>query len=155
MKKAVIAYFTRSGKSRQVAQELARITGGELCQVENREAYPEDYRSLVTLVMDEEKRGVKRPLAPLEADFSALDRLYIVSPNWFGTIVPPIKRLLEGLDLDGKEVALVITHGGSGCAKAPDDVIKLAPGARLVGQLALNVDEGGVAGKLENWTASL
>lgn len=142
MERILIAYYSRSGNTEKVAKALADVTGGSLFRIETSQAYPADYRQLVVCAMDEEKKGIVRELKELP-DLEGVQKVFILSPNWFGTIVPPVRTFASMPSLSGRQVALVLTHGGSGIAKADDDIRRCLPqGAEYLGSLAIRGDGG-------------
>ncbi len=47
------------------------------------------------------------------------DTLLVGTPNWFGTIAPPVQTFLKDSDLSGKRVAPFCTNGGGGFGTIP------------------------------------
>ena len=47
MSKTLIVYYSHSGNTKKVAQEIQQITGGELFQVKPRIPYPTSYNAVV------------------------------------------------------------------------------------------------------------
>ena len=44
-KKVLVAYFSWSGNTRNLAHQIQELTGGDLFEIETVKAYPEKYRS--------------------------------------------------------------------------------------------------------------
>ena len=64
------------------------------------------------------------------AQASQLDRydtLLVGTPNWFGTIAPPVQTFLKDSDLSGKRVAPFCTNGGGGFGTIPQDLERMCP----------------------------
>ena len=69
-------------------------------------------------------------LPPLHPSVSQLDRydtLLVGTPNWFGTIAPPVQTFLNDSDLAGKRVAPFCTNGGGGFGTIPQDLERMCP----------------------------
>jgi len=58
--------------------------------------------------------------------------VFIGSPNWWGTIAPPITSFLSQYNLSGKTIAPFFTHGGGGLQRMLDDLKKLCPNAKIL-----------------------
>lgn len=59
----LVAYFSWSGNTRQVARWIAEKTGGEIFRILPEEAYPEDYSSTADRARQELNSGTRPPLA--------------------------------------------------------------------------------------------
>lgn len=136
--KVLIVYFSRSGNTRELARQLQSATGGNLVELEPVEAYPADYQLTVNRAKRELASGT---CPPLKTKIDALDAYSVIllgSPNWGGSIAPPVKTFLSEYDLSGKTIAPFMTHGGSGLGRAAGDIQSFAPRATLVEGLAVS-----------------
>ena len=59
------------------------------------------------------------------------DVIFVGSPNWWGTMAPPVATFLTSYDLKGKTVIPFFTHGGGGVQNCERDVRKLCNGSNL------------------------
>ena len=57
------------------------------------------------------------------------DVIFVGSPIWFGTFVPPVRSFLQKYDLKGKKVFFFCTHGKGGPGKYFSDVRKICAGS--------------------------
>ncbi|MGQ9623133.1 MAG: flavodoxin [Candidatus Caldatribacteriaceae bacterium] len=67
--------------------------------------------------------------------------VFIGSPNWWGTIAPPVTAFLAECDFSGKTLVPFITHGGGSEGKTLEDIRKLCPQARILEGLAIYKSE--------------
>ncbi|MBQ7555852.1 hypothetical protein IJS98_05300, partial [bacterium] len=66
---------------------------------------------------DECKGKLERPIKPIEGlDLKKYELVFIGSPNWWGTLAPPVRTFAEKNleELKGKKVCLFLTHGSGG-----------------------------------------
>ena len=58
--KILVVYFSHSGNTRTVAEQITRSTGADLFEIQPQEAYPTDYHSVV----DQAKKRDKHQPSP-------------------------------------------------------------------------------------------
>ncbi len=150
MKKVLVAYFSRSGATKKVAQEIHRAVGGDLFEIKEATPYPRDYNTAVKQAKQEIANGFKPALKNKIPKISEYDFIILGSPNWWSTIAPPVATFLTQADFSDKTIALVITHGGGGLGRTIIDVRKLCPDA-----IVLEGFDGNRSGLLSAWLKSL
>ena len=91
--KTAIVYFTRSGVTRAAAEYMARKLDADTFELRPAEPYPEEYRAVVERAMEELRAKTRPPLAGMP-DVSGYDTVLVGSPNWCGTIAPPLAAWL-------------------------------------------------------------
>ena len=84
------------------------------------------------LAKKEINAGVRPELAENVRDFAKYDVIFVGSPNWWGTMAPPVATFLTRNDVAGKTVVPFFTHGGGGMQRCESDVRKLCPNARVL-----------------------
>lgn len=135
--KILIVCFSRSGNTRALAEQIQTATGGKLVELEPVEPYPADYRLTVSRARRELASDAHPPLKTKIDDIDAYNLILLGSPNWGGSIAPPVKTFLSEHDLSGKTIAPFMTHGGSGLGRAASDIRRFAPRANLAEGLAV------------------
>ena len=65
-KNVLIAYFTHTGTTKEIAKKLQKLTGGDLLRIKERNKYTSDYDTLVDLAQDEIEQNA-RPKVTTEA----------------------------------------------------------------------------------------
>ena len=131
MKNILIAYYSWSGNTKQVAEAIQEKIGGELFEIKTVDNYPEDYQDMVNLAKDEISEGFRPELETNIGDISEYDVIFIGSPNWWGTIAPPVSSFLANNDFSGKTVIPVITHGGGREQNTVSDMKKQCSGCQF------------------------
>lgn len=130
--KVLVAYFSHSGNTREIAEQIRQAAGADIFEIKPLQTYPDDYKTLTSVAKKEIQDGVKPELKENIANINEYDVVFIGSPCWWGTIAAPVSSFLAANDLSGKKVVPFMTHGGSGLGHSESDIKKLIPGAELV-----------------------
>lgn len=136
--KILIAYFSRSGTTENIAHVIQRQVGGDLFQIETVQAYPSAYRE-TTEVAKAEREENKRPAIkqPLP-DLTGYDVIFIGYPIWWHTAPMAVFTFMESYDLSGKTIIPFCTSGGSEIEESLPDIKKLTEKATLLEGLTAN-----------------
>lgn len=155
-KKVLVAYYSHSGNTREVARQIAGASGGEFFEIVPVTPYPSDYQSVVDQAKKEISAGVRPALKSRVEDMSQYDVIFIGSPCWWATVAPPVATFLTSYDLAGKTVVPFMTHEGSRMGHGEADIRKLCPESQVPDGLPVR---GGAAGSskdtVEKWVRSL
>lgn len=143
IKKILIACYSYSGNTASVAGLISRETGGDLLEIQPVAGYPEDYSTVVEMAGKEISSGYRPPLKPGTGDTSAYGVIFAGSPNWCGTIAPPLASFLAAHCFAGRTVVPFCTHGGGGAANCFKDTANLCPGAKVLEGKAFRGSEAG------------
>ena len=137
---ALIAYFSWSGNTEAVAQEIQSQTGADLFEIVPAEPYTDDYDELLDIAQEEQSSDA-RPAIADTVDLSGYDTVYLGFPNWWGDMPMIIYTFLDEYDLSGKTVAPFNTSGGSGFSGSLDTMAEMEPDAEITEGLSLGSDE--------------
>ncbi|MDM8209621.1 flavodoxin [Mediterraneibacter glycyrrhizinilyticus] len=157
MSKTLVAYFSASGVTKRVAQNLAVAAEADIYEI--RPAVP--YTSADLNWMDKNSRSTieskdrsSRPeLADKDADIAAYDRVFVGFPIWWYTAPAIIKTFLESYDFSGKTIVLFATSGGSGLGNTAKDLEQSCLGAVIREGKLLNGNPSREA--LKEWAAQM
>lgn len=136
--KILIAYYSYSGNTKEVAEAIQKEIGGDLFEIKTEGTYPEEYRPMTVQAKKEIEDGYRPKLTTSVEDMAQYDTVFIGSPNWWGTITPQVSSFIETYDLNGKTVVPFITHGGGGVQNTIKDMTAQCKGC--------NVNQGGWVG---------
>lgn len=100
----LIAYFSWSGNTEEMASYLAEQTGGELLEIQPETPYPEDYDECGDVALEERDSNARPAIANLPESIERYDTLLIGYPIWWHTAPMIIGTFLESYDLTGVEV---------------------------------------------------
>ena len=129
--KSIVTYFSASGVTEAAAKKLAQEVQGDLYEIAPKEKYTAedlDWRnkqSRSTLEMTDP--AFRPPLAEAVPDLAAYDRVYIGFPIWWGVAPRVVNTFIESAGLEGKQVVIYATSGGSGIEKAVQDIREKYP----------------------------
>ena len=127
--KPLILYYSQTGATEAVAQELQTATGADIESIELVNPYSGTYDETIARVSQEMEDGVLPELNPLKSDLSKYDVIFLAYPIWFGTYATPIASLVKDYDFAGKKVVTVCTFGSGGVEPAVQDLKKALPKA--------------------------
>ena len=126
-KKILVVYFSHTGTTREIANQIHTIAGGDIFEIQAVESYPVDYEEAKKRAKQEQESGYKPALKGRVENIRSYDVVFIGYPIWWGTIPAPIRSFLSEYDLSGKSVVPFCTHRGSGLGRSVADISKLCP----------------------------
>lgn len=102
----LVAYFSRSGNTEQVATAIAGHTRGTLYRIERKKPYPEDFKECASNAKKELNDSVFPVLKDTIPDFDRYDVIFVGGPVWWHTAPMPVMSFLKrsGYDFRGKIV---------------------------------------------------
>ena len=131
----LVAYFSATGTTAQVARTLAEAVGADLFEIVPEKPYTaadlnwNDKNSRSSREMADEK--CRPVVADGALDMSRYDTVYLGFPIWWYVEPRIIDTFLEAHDFTGKTIYPFATSGGSGLGKAPQRMAALAPDATV------------------------
>ena len=151
----LIAYYSWSGNTRNIARLIARETGGRLFEIEPVQPYTTDYGAAVAQAKKEIEADF-RPELQTMPDISSHTVAFIGTPIWWHTMAPPVATFIERFDLNGKTVAPFHTHGGGGVGSFEEDIAKMCPDSTVTkGFGAYNSGGREAVAQIDSWLSSI
>jgi flavodoxin len=135
--KALIVYYSRSGNTREIANQIHGLVASDIVELQTVDPYPAEYEATTKQAKDELNRGYKPPLKTKIEGMESYGVIILGSPNWWGTLASPVRTFLSGYDLSGKTIAPFITHGGGGLGRSVTDLKALCPSSTILDGLAV------------------
>lgn len=121
MSKKLVAYFSASGVTANVARKLAQAAGADLYEIKPEVPYTEadlDWRNKNSRSSVEMQDKSSRPeLADKDAGIENYDVIFVGFPIWWYVAPTIINTFLESYDFSGKKIILFATSGSSGFGK--------------------------------------
>ncbi len=121
MSKILVAYFSASGVTKKVAENLAQAAGADLYEIKPAVPYTRvdldwmDKKSRSSVEMSDK---TSRPaIADTDVEISQYDTVFIGFPIWWYVAPTIVNSFLESYDFSGKRIILFATSGGSGFGK--------------------------------------
>jgi flavodoxin len=147
-KKILVAYFSHSGNTREIARQIHAIVGGDIFEIVNTDPYPSNYDAVVERARKELENAHQPKLKVRLEKAASYDIVFIGFPNWWNTFPTPVGAFLRENDFSGKTLMTFCTHEGSGLGRSVSDVAKACPGSKIMPGLAIrggNVKKAGEA----------
>lgn len=135
MNKKLVAYFSTSGVTAQLAKRLASILGADLHEIRPAVPYSEadlnwqnsHSRSSVEMKDKSSRPAIENKVEKMEQ----YDTIYVGFPIWWYVAPTIINTFLEQYELNGKKIIPFATSGGSGMGKTNVYLKDSCPGALL------------------------
>ena len=142
MSKKLVAYFSASGTTANVAKDLANAAGAELYEIKPAVPYSradlnwQDKQSRSSVEMRD--KSSRPELADTDANIAEYETVFIGFPIWWYIAPTIINTFLEAYDFSGRKIVLFATSGGSGFGKAVASLQPSAPKATIIEGEILN-----------------
>ncbi len=124
--KVLVAYFSASGVTKGVAQQLAEVAGADLHEIKPEQPYTDadlDWRDKESRSSVEMKDKNSRPAITDKLENMAdYDVVFVGFPIWWYTCPTIINTFMEAYDFKGKTVVPFATSGGSTIEKSCEDL---------------------------------
>ena len=136
MSKRLVAYFSASGVTAKVAENLADAIGADVFEIQPKVPYTKadlnwmDKKSRSTIEMSD---PTSRPAIAAKRDnMDEYDTIFVGFPIWLYVAPTIINTFLESYNLKGKTIIPFATSGGSGMGKTNEKLAPSCPGAKLL-----------------------
>ena len=110
-----MAYFSATGNTKAVAEEIARITGADLLRIEAAEPYAANPYNDSQRVQNEAYNDLRPAVAnlPSAETVAQYDTLFVGSPIWWHQPAMVVCTFLESFNLTGKVIVPFFTYGAT------------------------------------------
>lgn len=137
----LIVYFSWSGNTRRVAEEIQRQTDAQLVELEPQQPYTSDYNELLDVAREQQRQQARPAIANIIANIDSYDVIFVGYPNWWGDMPMILYTFFDQYDLSGKTIVPFVTSGGSGFSDTLATIEELESDATLLEGLSLSDDE--------------
>ena len=125
-KKILVAYFSATGHTKRVAQNLAKAVDADIYEIKPAKPYSDadlDWTNKSSRSSVEMADHSSRP-EMIKDDFSVKDyeTIYLGFPIWWYIAPTIVNTFLEKHDFSNKKIILFATSGGSGLGKSIDNI---------------------------------
>lgn len=134
---ALVVYFSWSGNTESVANEIQAQTGADIFEIVPAEPYTDDYDALLDIAQEEQASEARPEIAQTVENFDQYDVIYFGFPNWWGDMPMILYTFLDEYDFSGKTIAPFVTSGGSGFSGTIGTIESMEPDATVVNGLSL------------------
>ena len=126
MSKKLVAFFSCTGTTKKVAENLSKAIGGDLYEIVPTKLYTNadlnwtDKTSRSSLEMND--KNSRPEIATKVSNMEDYDTIFIGFPIWWYVAPRIINTFLESYDFSGKKIIVFCTSGGSGLGNTVADL---------------------------------
>lgn len=157
MSRKLVAYFSASGITAKVAENLAETIGADIFEIKPATPYTKadlDWRDKQSRSSIEMSDSTSRPkIATWRDNMSEYDTIFIGFPIWWYVAPKIVNTFLESYDFGGKTIIPFATSGGSGMGNTNESLRLSAMGAKLLQGKVFHADS--TAEDFETWISEL
>ncbi len=129
-KKTLVAYFSWSGNTQYVAEQIAKQTGGTLFRIEPAKPYPTEYKPCTEVAKKEKEDNARPAIKNKVEDWDSYDTVFIGCPVWWWTAPMIINTFAESYDFKGKTVIPFCTYASTYRDETLAKIVELTPDAK-------------------------
>lgn len=129
--KMLVLYYSQTGTTQVVAEELQKQLGADIDSIVPVEPYAGDFQATIQRGQREMQSGETPALKPLTVNIADYDVIFIGYPIWFGTYAMPIATLVKENDFAGKTIVPFCTFGSGGLNTSTDALKAALPKAKI------------------------
>ena len=129
--KVLVLYYSQTGTTQALAEELQRQLGADIEQIEAVVPYDGDFGATIERSGKERESGVVPEIKPIQANLADYDVIFIGYPIWFGTYAMPIATLVKENDFEGKTIVPFCTFGSGGLGSSTEALKEALPKANV------------------------
>ena len=130
--KTLVVYYSATGNTKNVAETIAQVTGGDLFEIEPKEPYTDDDLdwtnddSRVSREHEDESLRDVELTSTEVPDWDSYDTVYIGYPIWWGIAAWPVDGFVNANDFTGKTVITFCTAASFGIGQSGDLLEEMA-----------------------------
>lgn len=140
-KSVLIAYFSWSGNTKQLADMIQKEVGGDMFEIKPETPYTDNINELSGIALQEQRENARPELRNHIDDMSKYDIIFIGYPNWWSDMPMPVFTFLEEYDFSGKTIIPFSTYGESGFGKSIDSIKSTVTDSTVLDGLAVQENE--------------
>lgn len=129
--KQLVLYYSETGTTKTVAQELQKQLGADIEEIEAVVPYSGNFQETIQRGQREMQNGEMPAIKPLKKKMADYDIIFLGYPIWFGTYANPIITLVKEQDFAGKTIVPFCTFGSGGLNTSSDALKKALPKATI------------------------
>lgn len=130
-KKVLVLYYSQTGVTKSVAEEIQAQLGADIEAIEVEEAYDGDFNATIERCQKETAEGILPTVKDIKANLDEYDVVFLGYPIWFGTYAKPIEALVKKIDFAGKKIVPFCTFGSGGLQASTQALKSALPKAEV------------------------
>ncbi len=136
-KKILLTYFSHSGNTREIANQIHTSVSGDIFEIATVDPYPSNYDAVVEQAGKELREKYRPELKAKVENMDSYNVVFVGYPIWWGTVPRPVASFLSKYDFSGKTIVPFCTHEGSGLGRSVEDITELCPQSAILDGLAV------------------
>lgn len=130
--KTLVVYYSATGSTKAVAEEIAKRTGGDIFEIEPKETYTDqdldwtDDDSRVSREHDNEDERDVELVSTTVDNWDSYGTVFVGYPIWWGIAAWPVDNFIKDNDFTGKTVIPFCTSSSSGIGDSGKLLEKMA-----------------------------
>ena len=156
MSKKLVAYFSASGTTKEVAETIAKAVGADIFEIIPKIKYTEadlnwmDKKSRSSIESND--KSSRPEIVKKDINMVEYDEILLGFPIWWYVAPTIVNTFLEAYDFAGKNIVLFATSGGSGFGNTVKELQPSVPQAVIIEGKLLN---GMSKQEISNWAECL
>ena len=124
--KTLVVYFSATGTTKGVAEQIASVTGAETYEITAAQKYTEDdlnwHDQNSRTTKEQNDKTVRPEIGSEKINLDGYDTIFIGFPIWWGEEPRIMDTFVESYDFNGKTMIPFCTSGGSGIGSSGDNL---------------------------------
>lgn len=136
--KSIVIFYSLEGNTKLIGEAIAKKINADILELKPKKKYYDSgfkkyFWGGKSVVFKE-----KPELVPYNINLDDYDNIFIGSPIWVGTYVPPYNTFFSRETICDKNIYLFACHGGGGANKFYKNVKEIIPNNIFKGQIDFN-----------------
>jgi flavodoxin len=131
MSKTLVAYFSNSGRTAKIADIIIKETNADSYRIEPKVPYSGLYDRVLDRAQKELESNELIEIIDAPENIDEYDTVFLGTPNWWQTVVPPVRSFLAKYDFTDKTIYPFCTHAKGGYGNLISDLQNLIPSASV------------------------
>lgn len=154
--KSLVVYFSWSGNTKAIAEEIAKQTGSDIFEIVPVNAYSNDYNTVIDDAQAEQRNNARPEIKGTVDNFADYDTVYFGFPNWWGDMPMIMYTFLDTYDFSGKTIAEFVSSSSSGLSDTINSLKKSEPNATVTEGLSITGSTSNDAeSKVRDWLSEI
>ena len=112
-RKILVAYFSGTGNTQRLAQQIVDATGADVFRIEAAEPYATNPYDDSDRIQNESYNNLRPKVKTLPDNVESYDVIFVGSPIWWHNPAMVVCTILESYNLEGKIVVPFFTYGAT------------------------------------------
>lgn len=133
--KILVLYYSQTGTTAKVAEEIKNQLGADIQRIEVDKPYDGDFQATIERCQKEKDSVDVLTIKSFDYDLSDYDVIFLGYPIWFGSYALPIERMLLdpiNIQVEGKTIVPFCTFGSGGLVESTEKLRKELDAAKVI-----------------------